>query len=83
MLRSADEVDSLEEILEITLSPKFGTANERYEAMGKVLDHLGTRINPRYSKKIGEESVKRIFGFWRQADLRTPQERLPVLNHES
>jgi len=56
MLRSADEVDSLDEILEITLSPKFASAEERYEEMGKVLDHLGARINPRYSKKIREIS---------------------------
>jgi hypothetical protein len=56
LLRSADEIDSLEEILEVTHSAKFGSAEERYEAMGKVLDHLGARINPRYSKKIREIS---------------------------
>jgi hypothetical protein len=60
ILRFADEVDSLEEILETTHSPKFASAEARYEAMGRVLDYLGTKINPRYSKKIREISKENI-----------------------
>ncbi|MFQ5745551.1 MAG: hypothetical protein ACE5HV_18525 [Acidobacteriota bacterium] len=63
MLRSADEVDYLEDILDATLGPGFGTARERYEAMGRLLDRLGQRVNPRYSKKIREISEANLARF--------------------
>jgi hypothetical protein len=56
MLRSADEVEFLEQILEVTLGPKFATAAQRDEAMGKLIDQMGSKINPRYTKKIREIS---------------------------
>jgi hypothetical protein len=59
-LRSADEVDFLEQILEVTLGPTFGTATERYEATGRLLDQLGRRVNPRYSNKIRQISEANI-----------------------
>lgn len=54
MLRSADDVDYLEDILDILFSPDFNSAAERDAAMGKLLEKLGHRINPRYQKKIQE-----------------------------
>jgi hypothetical protein len=60
MLRSADEVDLLEQVLEVTLGPTFGTASERHKAMGGLLDQLGRRVSPRYSKKIREISEANI-----------------------
>lgn len=56
LLRCADEVDFLEDILNITLGPDFATARERYEAMGVLLDRIGKRVNPRYAKKVREIS---------------------------
>jgi hypothetical protein len=53
LLRSADEVDFLDEILDVIfLDPGFRTATERYEVMGRLVDRLGIRINPRYQAKI-------------------------------
>jgi hypothetical protein len=64
MLRAADEVEFLEQTLEVTLGPAFGTATERYEAMGRLIDQLGSTVNPRYSNKIREISDAniRLFG---------------------
>jgi len=56
MLRSADEVEYLDEILEVTLGPSFQSASERYHAMGNLLERLGRRVNPRYANKIREIS---------------------------
>jgi hypothetical protein len=55
-LRAADEVEYLEEILDVTHGPGFATAQERYDAMSRVLERLGRRVNPRYAKKIHEIS---------------------------
>lgn len=56
MLRSADEVEFLEDTLDVTLSPHFRTAIERYDATGRLLDRMGKKVNPRYAKKIREIS---------------------------
>jgi hypothetical protein len=56
MLRTADEVDFLEQTLEVTLGSNFSTATERYEAMGRLIDDVGRKVNPRYSKKIRQIS---------------------------
>jgi hypothetical protein len=60
MLRSADEVEFCEQILEITLGSTFGTATERHEAMGQLVDRLGRKVNPKYSKKIRQISEANI-----------------------
>lgn len=60
MLRAADEVEFLEAILDVLMGPGFPTAAERYDAMSKVLDGLGRRVNPRYSKKIRQISEANI-----------------------
>jgi hypothetical protein len=57
LLRAADEMEFLEEILDVTLGENFATARDRYDAMSKVIDHLGQRVNPRYAKKIREISA--------------------------
>lgn len=54
LLRATDDADFVDQILDVTLSSRFGTASERYAEMGRVLDLMGQRVNPRYSKKIRE-----------------------------
>jgi hypothetical protein len=56
LLRSADEVDFLERTLDVILGPSFPTATKRYEVMGNLIDQVGRKINPKYSKKIREIS---------------------------
>lgn len=63
MLRSADEVDYLEEILDVTLGSSFATAGERYAAIDRLLGRLGQRVNPRYQKKIREISEAGLKAF--------------------
>jgi hypothetical protein len=60
MLRSADELESIEEILDVLLGSSFDTAAKRYEEMGRILDQLGRRVNPRYSSKIRKISEQNI-----------------------
>jgi hypothetical protein len=55
-LRAADEVEYRDGILDIILSPSFATAAERCNAMGAVVGRIGSRVNPRYSRKIKEIS---------------------------
>ena len=55
-LRSADEVEYLDEILDVTLGSGFPTATARHDAMGTLLEKIGKLVNPRYSKKIAEIS---------------------------
>jgi hypothetical protein len=52
LLRSADEVDLLEEILDVIFGDGFRTAQERYDVMGQLLDRLGNRISPRFQAKM-------------------------------
>jgi hypothetical protein len=56
MLRSADEMEFLEEILDVTLGSSFSTARARHEAMGALLNRMGQRVNPRYGKRMHEIS---------------------------
>jgi hypothetical protein len=63
LLRAADEVEYVEEILDVLMNPGFQTARERYDAMSKLLDRLGNRVNPRFAKKmraIGEANLKTL-----------------------
>jgi hypothetical protein len=63
MLRAADEIDPIEKILDVLLGPAFETAKERYDEMGRVIDQLGRRINPRYTskiRKISEENMRTL-----------------------
>lgn len=60
MLRAADEVEDLEDILDVLMGPGFPTAVARYDAMSKLLDRLGHRVNPRYAKKIREISAANL-----------------------
>lgn len=56
LLRSADEVDDLPEVLDVIFGPDFTTPTKRYDAIGRVLDCLGKQVNPRYARKMGEIS---------------------------
>lgn len=72
MLRSADEVDYLEDILDVTLGPRFSTARERYDAIGQLLDRLGKRVNPRYARKIREISSENVANLAAGGHLNAP-----------
>ena len=50
LLRSADEVDLSEDILNVTLGSDFPTTVARHDAMEKIIDRLGKKVNPRYAK---------------------------------
>lgn len=56
LLRSADEIKFLDDILDVTLSSNFTTAQSRHDAMRQLLDSIGKQVNPRYTKKIHEIS---------------------------
>jgi hypothetical protein len=63
-LRSADEVEKLEEILDVLFcEPAYDTAMKRYHAIQSLLDELGSQVNPRFAKKIreiGERNVSEV-----------------------
>jgi hypothetical protein len=72
MLREADDVENLEDILEVLLGSSFPTAKDRYHAMAKLLDVLGKRVNPRYAKKIREISEANLVRLAKTGNLNTP-----------
>jgi hypothetical protein len=72
MLRAADEVEYLDDILEVLLGPGFKTAGERYRAMSDVLDRLGKRVNPRYARRIREISSANMLALGQGADSNAP-----------
>jgi hypothetical protein len=60
-LRSADQVEKLEEILDVLFcEPAYDTAMKRYHAIQALLDQLGKQVNPRFAKKIREISEKNV-----------------------
>jgi hypothetical protein len=61
LLRAADEVEFLEEILDVILNDSsFPSAAKRHDAMGSLLNKIGKRINPRYTHKIHEISQANV-----------------------
>ena len=60
LLRSADEIDYLEDVLDILFGLGFETAAMRHKSMDDLLDRLGKKVNPRYSRKIREISKANI-----------------------
>ncbi len=60
LLRSADEVEFLEETLDVIFSPHYLTAIDRYKTMKLLLEKFSKRVNPRYTKKIREISEANI-----------------------
>jgi hypothetical protein len=60
LLRAADDIEDLEQILDVLMGPSFPTAKERYDAMSMLIDRLGSRVNPRYAKKIRQISEANI-----------------------
>lgn len=58
LLRSADDIEFLEDIMDVILANKFTSAKERYEEMGRLLNKMGKLVNPRYAKKIREISMR-------------------------
>ncbi|OFW08578.1 MAG: hypothetical protein A3H96_12190 [Acidobacteria bacterium RIFCSPLOWO2_02_FULL_67_36] len=60
LLRSADEVDDLPEVLDVIFGLDFATSTQRYDAIDRVLDHLGKQVNPRYARKMREISQAHV-----------------------
>ncbi len=60
LLRSADEIKHLDEILDVLFAPTFNTAKDRYHAMKALINKLGQDINPRYTKKMRSISESNI-----------------------
>jgi len=63
LLRVADDIEFLEDILDVILANKFGTAKERLVEMKRLLDRMGKLVNPRYAKKIREISMRPTLNF--------------------
>jgi hypothetical protein len=60
MLRSADELREVPQLLRILMSMDFPSAQTRYREMAEVLNSLGQFVNPRYStaaRAIGDGNV--------------------------
>jgi len=58
-LREINNMPEAEEILTTMFSLRFETEQQRSQALTRVIDHLGERINPRYvqiMKRISEEN---------------------------
>lgn len=60
MLRAADDVEFLEDILDVILGPGFKSAAERHDAMGALIDDLGVFVNPRYAARIKDISRENL-----------------------
>lgn len=54
MLRAADDMEDLDEILDVLMGHEFTTALDRYKAIGALLNKLGKHVNPKYQRKISE-----------------------------
>ena len=60
MLRAADDMEYLNEILDVLMGHEFTTALDRYEAIGALLNKLGKLVNPKYQQKMSEISKGNI-----------------------
>jgi hypothetical protein len=61
MLRSADELGEVPQLLRILMSMDYPSAQARYRDMGDVLDALAKTVNPRYSsaaRAIGDGNLQ-------------------------
>ena len=72
LLRAADEVEFLEEILDVVLGPGFPSASKRHDAMGSLLGRMGERITPRYTRKIREISQANLLGLGGKGQSNAP-----------
>jgi hypothetical protein len=55
-LRAADNLEEAERILEILFSGAFDSPMSRHNAMEKLIEEMGKKVNPRYSTKMREIS---------------------------
>lgn len=79
ILRAADEVEFLEDILDITFGPGYPTAAKRHDAMGALLDRMGERgVNPRYARKIREISKANVLSLGSGARSNAPGATRPL-----
>ena len=63
LLRFEDSISYIENILRVLMSNEYPTAKARYYEMDKILNKLGSLVNPRYKhviKSISEGNVMRL-----------------------
>lgn len=63
LLRFEDKTPFAEDILHVLMSNEYPSTGARHDAMGAVLDKLGTIVNPRYQgviKGISNANVMRV-----------------------
>ena len=60
MLREADDLENLDEVLDVLMGHEFATALDRYKAIGTLLNKLGKQVNPKYQRKMSEISKGNI-----------------------
>jgi hypothetical protein len=59
LLRQVDSLPELPAILHAMFNlSRFSSEKERHEEIGRLMDVLGARINPRYNKAIQELSAE-------------------------
>lgn len=62
ILRYADEIKHLSQILDVLFSDRYNSTRDRYKAIGVLIDSISKIVNPCYSKvikQISESSFKR------------------------
>jgi hypothetical protein len=62
-LRSTDEMDELEDVIDVLFSAEFSSASDRYDATTRLIDGMASRVNPRYVRrvrKLGEASLAKM-----------------------
>lgn len=59
-LRETDNIEYLEDTLDVLLGSKYKSANDRANALNKIIDRYSLLVNPRYTKilkRISQENI--------------------------
>ncbi len=57
VLREADDINDLGDIVAVIFSEGFETAQARYDAMERIISRLGYKTNPKYNKAVARVSA--------------------------
>ena len=63
LLRCENDINLLNDILKVLMSNDYDSASVRHDHMNKIIDELGMKVNPKYTKTIrtiSETNVKNI-----------------------
>ena len=77
MLREADNLKDLTDILEVIFGSSFPTAKERYTAMRILIDRLGNSVNPRYANAVQKINVANFTNLAKGNKSNAPGETWP------